>query len=52
MQDAWYLISVRVLLGRECKQGLMLFPMQPLKKNRLPLRILSRRLAAPNPARD
>jgi len=35
MQDAWYLIPARVLLGGDhLKQGLMLFPMQPLKKNR------------------
>jgi hypothetical protein len=34
MQDAWYFIPARVLLGRDRKQGLMLFPMQPLKKNR------------------
>ncbi len=34
MHDAWYLIPARILLGRERKQGLMLFPMQPLKKNR------------------
>jgi hypothetical protein len=34
MQNAWYLIPARILLGRERKQGLMLFPMQPLKKNR------------------
>jgi hypothetical protein len=35
MQDTWYLIPARVLLGTGClKQGLMLFPMQPLKKNR------------------
>jgi len=34
LQDAWYLIPAHILLGRERKQGLMLFPMQPLKKNR------------------
>ena len=35
MRDTWYLIPARVLLGGEAlKQGLMLFPMQPLKKNR------------------
>jgi len=35
MQDTWYLIPARVLLGGEAaKQGLMLYPMQPLKKNR------------------
>ena len=35
MQDTWYLIPARVLLGGDAlKQGLMLFPMQPLKKNR------------------
>jgi PD-(D/E)XK endonuclease len=35
MQDTWYLIPARVLLGgTHVKQGLMLFPMQPLKKNR------------------
>jgi hypothetical protein len=35
MQDAWYLIPARVLLGGPSnKQGLMLFPMQPLKQNR------------------
>jgi PD-(D/E)XK endonuclease len=35
MQDTWYLIPARVLLGgAHVKQGLMLFPMQPLKKNR------------------
>ncbi len=35
MQDAWYLIPAPVLLGGDhLKQGLMLFPMQPLKKNR------------------
>jgi hypothetical protein len=35
MQNTWYLIPARVLLGGpSTKQGLMLFPMQPLKKNR------------------
>jgi hypothetical protein len=35
MQDTWYLIPAPVLLGNgRHKQGLMLFPMQPLKKNR------------------
>jgi hypothetical protein len=35
MQDTWYLIPARILLGGKArKQGLMLYPMQPLKKNR------------------
>ena len=35
MQDTWYLIPAKVLLGGPSnKQGLMLYPMQPLKKNR------------------
>jgi hypothetical protein len=35
MQNAWYLIPAPVLLGNgRHKQALMLFPMQPLKKNR------------------
>ncbi|MGA8647637.1 MAG: group I intron-associated PD-(D/E)XK endonuclease, partial [Candidatus Sulfotelmatobacter sp.] len=35
MQDTWYIIPARILLGGEAaKQGLMLYPMQPLKKNR------------------
>ncbi len=35
MQNAWYLIPAPLLLsGPHLKQGLMLFPMQPLKKNR------------------
>jgi hypothetical protein len=35
MQNTWYLIPARVLLGgKALKQGLMLYPMQPLKKNR------------------
>jgi PD-(D/E)XK endonuclease len=34
-QDTWYLIPAPVLLGGDrLKKGLMLFPMQPLKKNR------------------
>ena len=36
MQDTWYLIPARVLLGGAAlKQGLMLYPMQPLKKSNL-----------------
>ena len=35
MQNTWYLIPAHILLGGEAaKQGLMLYPMQPLKKNR------------------
>jgi hypothetical protein len=35
MQDTWYIIPARILLGGDTnKQGLMLYPMQPLKKNR------------------
>jgi hypothetical protein len=35
MQNAWYLIPAKILLGgKALKQGLMLCPMQPLKKNR------------------
>jgi hypothetical protein len=34
-QNTWYIIPARVLLGGDAvKQGLMLYPMQPLKKNR------------------
>jgi hypothetical protein len=34
-QDTWYLIPARLLLGGEVnKTGLMLFPMQPIKRNR------------------
>jgi len=32
--DVWYLIPAAVLLGPQCKTGLMLFPMVPLKKDR------------------
>jgi|SRR5580658_47649 hypothetical protein len=35
MQNTWYLIPAPVILGGEAnKQAIMLYPMQPLKKNR------------------
>ena len=32
--DVWYLIPAALLLGAQRKQALMLFPMEPLKKDR------------------
>ncbi len=32
--DAWYLIPAALLLGRERKTGIMLYPVDPLKKDR------------------
>jgi len=33
-QDVWYLIPASIILGPQRKTGLMLFPMEPLKKDR------------------
>jgi hypothetical protein len=33
-QDVWYLIPAAIILGPTRKTGLMLFPMEPLKKDR------------------
>jgi hypothetical protein len=33
-QDVWYLIPAAIILGPQRKTGLMLFPMEPLKKDR------------------
>ena len=32
--EAWYLIPAALLLGAERKQGIMLYPVEPLKKDR------------------
>ena len=51
MQDAWYLIPARVLLGGPSnKQGLHAIPHATPKAESLPLRELPRSLASTNPA--
>ena len=32
--NAWYIIPAALLLGAERKQGIMLYPVEPLKKDR------------------
>ena len=53
MQNAWYLIPAKILLGgKALKQGLMLCPMQPLKEKSLQLRTLPRSLAPLPPPQE